>query len=200
MPKISIAIPIHDTPKTASYLARMMDSIASQTFTDYEIVITKEGPFARNHNAAIMKAKGEIVQMMQMDDYFAHPHALSNIVKGFEDGAIWQISACAHHYEVGVVVRDVHIPYWTDDIYTGNNRLGSVSTLSFRRDKALLFEEPLTWLVDTDLYYRLFLKYGLPTLGKIPEVAIDTRNDRLSHTLPDQLKQEEINYLMKKYG
>lgn len=203
MPKVTIAIPIHDTPKTAFYLARMMESIGEQTFKDYEIVITKEGPFARNHNAAIMKAKGEIIQMMQMDDYFAHPNALEKIVGGFNNSTsvpFWQITSCLHLMHPIEIEDNIHHPEWTSDIYTGNNRLGSVSTLSMRRDKALLFEEPLTWLVDCDLYYRLYLKYGLPNLLNTPNVVIDTRTDRLSHTLSDQLKANEVEYLVKKYG
>ncbi len=198
MPKVSLCIPIHDSPNTAFYLSRLLQSIAEQTFKDYEIVITKEGQFAENHNAAIKKAKGEIVQMLQMDDYFACPDALAEIVKGFESGKEWQITACLHNFEGQVTAP--HTPHWTDDIYTGNNRLGSVTTLSMRRDKALLFEEPLQWLVDCDLYYRLYLKYGVPNILETPNVVIDTRNDRLSHTLTDQLKANEVEYLIQKYG
>lgn len=198
MAKISICIPYHDSPHTALYLSRLLDSISKQSFTDYEIVLTKDGDFARNHNAAIIKAKGGYVQMMQMDDYFAHGDALKNIVDGFDMGSEWQITACMH--DDGGVVGRPHIPYWTPDIYTGNNRLGSVSTLSFKNDKALLFEEPLQWLVDCDLYYRLYLKYGLPNLLQTPNVVIQERFDRLTNTLTDELKANEVEYLRRKYG
>ncbi len=198
MPKISIAIPYHDSPRSAFYLSRLLKSISEQTFTDYEIVITKEGNFARNHNAAIIKSKGEIVQMMQMDDYFAHPKALQNIVNGFTQNVVWQTTACLHDQEGEIGMP--HIPQWTDDIWTGNNRLGSVSTFSFKREQALFFEEPLQWLVDVDLYYRLYLKYGLPHLNGDKGIIVDTRHDRLTHTIPDSLKQEEYVYLMKKYA
>lgn len=196
--KLSICIPIHDTPNTAFFLSRALNSIANQTFTDYEIVITKEGQFAENHNAAIKKAKGDIVQMLQMDDYFSHTHALENIVRGFDKGAVWQITACLHYD--GKVVDGLHKPEWTDDICTGNNRLGSVSTLSFKRENALLFEEPLQWIVDCELYYRLNLKYGEPHILLTPNVVIDTRIHRLTHTLLDEVKISEVNYLRKKYG
>lgn len=198
MPKVSIAIPIHDIPKTAFYLSRVLKSISEQTFKDYEIVITKEGEFARNHNTAIIRSKGEIVQMMQMDDYFAHPDALQNIVDGFKNGVIWQITACLHNHDGNI--GSPHEPLWTEDIYTGNNRLGSVTTLSFRRESSLLFEEPLQWVVDVDLYYRLYLKYGKPYLNVDKGVIIDVRYDRLTHTIPPVIKKQEIDYLMKKYG
>lgn len=197
-PKISICVPYHDTPKTAFYLSRLLKSISEQTYTDFEIVLTNEPGMAHNHNAAILKSKGEIVQMMQMDDYFYDESSLQNIADGFKGGTTWQITNSIH--EIGGWIGEPHHAEWTDDIYTGNNRLGSISTLSFKRDKQLLFEEPLTWLVDVDLYYRLYLKYGSPNILQTPNVVIDTRNDRLSHTLSDELKANEVEYLKRKYG
>lgn len=196
--KLSIAIPYHQMPDTAFFLSRLLKSIEVQTFKDYEIVMTDEGAMAHNHNAAILKSKGEIVQMMQMDDYFAHGHALQNIVDGFNEDKEWQITACMH--DIAGKITAPHSPQWTDDLYTGNNRLGSISTLSFRNECRLLFEEPLTWLVDVDLYYRLYLKYGEPNLLATPNVVIQERDDRLSNTLSQELKQDEVNYLVKKYG
>jgi hypothetical protein len=197
--KLSIAIPFHDTPNTTFYLARLLKSIEIQTFKDYEIVLTKEGAMAHNHNEAILKSKGEIVQMMQMDDYFTDKDSLQYIVDGFNRGAVWQITSCWHLMGDEIDYNRPHIPEWTDDIYTGNNRLGSISTLSFRNDKRLLFEEPLSWLVDVDLYYRYFLLHGKPNLLGSKNVVVDTRNDRLSHTLSDELKANEVEYLRKKY-
>lgn len=198
MSKVSICIPYHDTPKTAFYLSRLLKSVEEQSFTDYEVVLTKEGQFARNHNAAIMKATGEIVQMLQMDDAFSDPDSLQNIVDCFQGGAKWVISGCLHRQ--GDWIGAPHMPEWTDDIYTGNNRLGSVSTLAFRRESALMFEEPLSWLVDVDLYYRLYLKYGLPVFSWAQNIVVDARETRLTHTLSNELKESEVKYLIKKYG
>lgn len=195
--KISIAIPYHDTPHTAFFLSRLLTSIHQQKYLDYEIILTRGHQMARNHNTAIARAKGDIIQMMQMDDYFAHSDALKNIADSFKENA-WSITACLHDKDGKVGWP--HQPEWTDDIWTGNNRLGSISTLSMRREGALLFEEPLQWLVDVDLYYRLYLKYGLPTLIKTENVIVDVRTDRLTHTIPSQLKQEEVEYLRKKYS
>lgn len=196
MAKVSIAVPYHDTPRTAFFLSRLFKSVDEQTYKDYEIVVTKEGNFARNHNAAIIKSKGEYIQILQMDDYFAHPDALGIIVKGLETSK-WQITACVH--DVDGVICSPHTPQWTDDIYSGNNRLGGVSTLSMRRESALFFEEPLQWLVDCDIYYRLYLKYGLPTINNDKGLVIDTRNDRLTHTISSIDKQNEVSYLIAKY-
>lgn len=197
MPKISICIPYHQTPKTAFFLSRLLKSIDQQTFKDYEIVLTDEGAMAHNNNAAILKSKGGIVQMMGMDDYFAYADSLEKIIKGFDNGHAWQISACFH--DDNGSVGNPHEPYWTNDIYTGNNRLGGISTLSFLNEKRLLFEEPLSWLIDVDLYYRLFLKYGKPFLNMNKNVVIDVGTHRVTHTLPTQDKENEVQYLIKKY-
>lgn len=194
---ISLCIPYHDSPNTAFYLSRLLKSVEQQTYKDYEIILTKEGNFARNHNAAIMKAKGEYIQMFGLDDYFAHPDALKNIVEGLES-EVWQITGCWH--DINGVISDPHTPLWTDDIYMGNNRLGGVSTLSMRTDKALFFEEPLQWLVDVDLYYRLYLKYGYPHINTDKGLVITERPDRLTNTISAIDKQNEISYLAAKYA
>lgn len=195
--KISICIPYHDTPNTAFFLSRALQSISNQTFKNYEIVLTKEGLFARNHNAAIQKAKGEYIQMLQMDDYFAHGMALENIVKGIE-GKEWQITACLHDYDGKI--GNPHAPQWTNDIYTGNNRLGSVSTLTMHKETALQFEEPLQWLVDCDLYYRMYLKYGYPHINPDYGLVITERPDRLTNTISTIDKAREHEYLIQKFG
>lgn len=192
-PKISICIPYHQTSNTAFFLARLLKSISEQTFTDYEIILTAEGQFAENHNAAIKKAKGEIIKLMQMDDYFTDEHSLALIVSEFQS-AKWGIVPSMHTNGSG------HIPFWTTDIYTGNNRLGSISTIVFRKDCQLLFEEPLCWLVDCDWYYRMYLLHGEPKILNHFGVTVDVRTDRLSHTIPNEVKQAETNYLMQKYG
>lgn len=196
--KVSICIPYHDSPNTAFYLARLLQSIAEQTFKDYEIVLTKEGLFAENHNAALRKAKGEIIKIMHMDDYFMHEMSLQSIVDAFTSDTHWMSVGCMH--TEGKELFYPHVPEWSDDIFTGNNTLGSVSTLVMRRESALFFEEPLTWIVDCDLYYRLYLKYGKPTLLKDPNVVITIREDSLTNTLPTPLQRQEVNYLIQKYG
>lgn len=201
-PYISIAIPYHDSPRTAFFLSRLLKSIDTQTFKDFEVVLTKEGEMAHNHNASILKSKGVLVKMMQMDDYFAHPNALQEIVTAFSIQDTWMISACTHTFTEGGVekIGSPHTPKWNDEIYTGNNTLGGFSTLTFRNSTKLLLEEPLTWAVDCDLYYRYYIKYGKPKILNDINVVVDVRNDRLSSTLGDGLKHDEVTYLLKKYA
>lgn len=197
-PRISLAIPIHDTPNTAFFLSRLLKSIASQTFKDYEIVITKEGAMAKNHNAAIKKSRGEIVKFIQMDDYLAHTKALQDISDSFSDKTQWMISSCIHTID-GTNLFGVHHPKWSYDMHLGNNTLGGFSTLALRNDKHLLLNEELTWVVDCELYRRYYDKYGLPEMLDSINVVVDVGEHRLSSTLPNELKAREVQYMMERY-
>ncbi len=197
---VSLVIPHHDTPKSASFLARLFKSISEQTHTNYEIILAKANGMARAHNMGIARSKGEIIKIIQMDDYFAHPNALKMIVDEFHANAAksWLISASTHT-ENGVDTFSAHFPTWHDKIYNGVNTLGSMSTIAFYRDKQLLFEEPLQWIVDCDWYYRMYLKHGTPILSRNVGVVVDVGTHRLSSTLSDELKTNEVSYVLQKY-
>lgn len=100
MPFISICIPAY---KHVDYLQRLLDSISTQTYKDFEIIITDDSPdnsveillqkynslffinyyknetplgTPENWNEAIRRAKGEWIKMMHNDDWFATNDAL----------------------------------------------------------------------------------------------------------------------------
>lgn len=197
--KLSLCVPYHHTRKTAFFLARLLTSIREQTYKDYEIILTSDGLMAKNHNSAIKKATGDIIQFIGMDDRFTSPHSLKEIVEAYEDPkVIWQITG-SRHEEEGVTLED-HTPYWTNNLLQGNNKLGGLSTLSFRRDKALFFDEKLSWMIDVDLYYRLAKEYGQPHINTKQSVTVDVGRHRTSATLPDEQKLEEARYIQKKYA
>lgn len=189
--KISICIPIHDIPETAIFLARLLVSIDKQTFKDYEIIITKEGKMAENTNAAIKKAKGEIVKIMFMDDWFAHPNSLEEIVKCFDDKkTYWSICGADTN----------PTPTWNDEIVKGKNTLGSPSALAFRNKKPLLFDKEMSWLLDCDLYHRLDEKYGKPTILEGTVINIGTGPHQMTNKLTNEEKLAEHKLIMDKYG
>ena len=99
-PFISICIPAY---KRAKNLQRLLYSIATQTYTNYEIIVTDDSPddsvteivnsfsislnilyfkndpvadTPANWNIAIKKASGDWIKIMHDDDWFAHPNAL----------------------------------------------------------------------------------------------------------------------------
>ncbi len=104
MPKVSICIP---TYKQATLLKKVLGSIAEQTFTDYELIISDDTPYnsieavlnefnfgtqlnyirhtpslgsPANWNYALKQAKGEYIKIMHHDDYFTNPDSLDQFV------------------------------------------------------------------------------------------------------------------------
>ncbi len=125
-PKISVCIPAY---KRIDYLQRLLRSIASQTFTDYEVIITDDSPddsvrdylqektsipslnYFRNEsplgtpenwNEAIRRAKGEWIKLMHDDDWFANDNALRVFYEGTrQSDAKFFFSAYTNEWESG---------------------------------------------------------------------------------------------------
>ena len=107
--KISICIPTYNKPKG---LRRLLDSIAQQTYTDFEIIISDDTsdvdnikqvlseysqlpiryyhhdkPLGspQNWNFAIDYAQGDYIKLMHDDDWFASDKALERMVNGLQN-------------------------------------------------------------------------------------------------------------------
>lgn len=193
-PTISICVPIHDMKDGDKFLWRLVNSLTEQTFKDWELIITKDGKMAENTNAGIKRARGELVKIIYLDDYFAHENVLKNIVEKMDEyfKQDWLISGANTNPE----------PWWTDDIETGNNKLGSPSALTFRNhfEDNLLFDETMSWLLDCDLYKRLRERYGNPILIHGVEISIGTGDHQMTNILTDEQKLAEHEYMKQKYG
>lgn len=196
---ISLCVPYHKTSKTAFFLARLLTSIQEQTYTDYEIILTAKGLMAENHNAAIREAKGDIIKILDMDDYLAHPDALKNMVQEFErePEKQWLISA-NNHFD-GERTGYPHFPEWNHQIFTGRNTLGSLSTLAMKRTD-LLFDEELHWVVDVDFYWRMYQKYGQPILSKDIDVTVSWHPEQTTNLLSEEVKNREHQIMQERYG
>ena len=189
-PKVSIVIPIHDMKNGAFFLWRVVNSIMEQTFKEYEIVITKEGSMPVNTNAGIKRARGELIKILYLDDYFATENALQMIVDNFTDDINWMITGCSTNPQ----------PYWTDDIETGNNKLGSPSCLTVRKWKEMpLFDERMSWLLDCDLYKRLYKSSGKPKIMSGMHINIGQHDGQMTHILTDEEKLAEHKLMQEKY-
>lgn len=187
-PKISIAVPYYGGMKNAQFfLDRCLDSIRSQTFQDFEIIVTDKGAMAENTNSAIKQCRGELIKVLYMDDYFADKNALKRIVEAFKGD--WMITGTDNNPH----------PRWTDDIHTGNNKLGSPSALTMRNNKPLLFDENLGWLLDCDYYKRMYDRYGEPQILDGVNVMIGVGEHQATNTMGEAIKIKEHKYMLKKY-
>ncbi len=195
-PKVSVAIPYYAKMPNAEFLMnRCLESIKRQTFTDYEIVITDTGNMAENTNNAIRASKGEIIKILYMDDYLTED-ALERIVEAFKGN--WLVTGCMHDSGNGELYNP-HLPEWTDDIETGNNRIGSPSVIAVRNGLDIYFDEKMNWLLDVDFYKRMEQKYGEPDYLYEYCTVIGTGDHQTTNIMSSDEKLSEQTYLHEKH-
>lgn len=188
---VSIVIPTHDFPGSEFFLNRCLDSVRSQSFQDFEIIIKKTGKgMAHNLNEAIKEAKGEFIKVLFTDDYFHDKDSLKRIVDAHRGH--WSVTGCLH--DNGRLINP-HLPYWNDKVLTGNNTIGSPSVLFMKNESLPLWDENLTWLVDCVYYNELYKLYGEPNIINEFNVVIGIHSEQLTNTLSDEVKESEVQYV-----
>ena len=193
-PKISCVIPFHFGMKNWQFfLTRCLESIEKQTFKDFEVILIKHSTMPITSNRVIESAKGEIIKVLYCDDWLVDSYYLEELYKAFLNSEVeWVITSATNNPK----------PYWTDDIHTGNNKLGSPSALAFRNRLSFnqYFDPKLSFALDCDLYKRLKDIFGEPTILTDISIGIGVGSHQMTHILTEQEKQEEFNYLkVKKY-
>lgn len=234
MSKISICIPTTELKYSNGdtmgvyMLNHLLNSIQSQTFKDYEVIISDQsesdiiekecdnwknlnlkyfrndkgrGSAANNLNFAISKSSGSYIKTIFQDDFFHNPKTLEYIVENLNDNS-WGAVGTYHCYEneVDKIVNPLS-PYWTDEVslLSGINTISGPSVIFFKNDNNF-FDENLCWLNDVEFYYRLYLKYGLPLL--LPEKMIlqRLRKEGVSNNLSASIQFEEKDYVLAKHS
>jgi len=195
-PKISIVIPTAEV-EGKKFLQRCLNSIESQTYKNYEIIVTEEGKVGHNINAGIKKATGDIIKILCHDDYLNGPLSLEEIASAWKGG--WLVSACVHDGGDGNLIV-THYPGWNDHIHRGFNTIGGLSVLAFENKDSLLFNEDLEWNIDVDFYRRAFNRYGLPRFLVTPNVVIGYGNHQATRNIPEEQKHKENILMLQTYG
>lgn len=217
---MTVAIPTHEMQHREFFLARCLDSLWNQTFQDFDIVVTDNSDddvvkdmcewygginyyrnprkgMAQNTNEAIKRSGGELIKILYMDDMMAHKRALEAIYDNFQGW--WMVTGCEHTND-GVGRFNTHIPRYSLDIQSGNNTIGSPSVLTMKNDHPLLFDEEMSWLLDCDLYHRLYTERGYPTILEDINVVIGLGHHQMTHILTDEFKAREHEYINNKYN
>lgn len=192
-PRISVVVPFHWMENWQFFLNRCLKSIELQSFKDYEVILTKAGSMPVNSNRAIQSAQGKIIKILYMDDYLL-PDALQNLSDNFEGG--WYASGCLH--DSGTDMGNPHVPSFDPTSFA--NSIGSPSVVAFANDDPLLFDEVLSWMLDVDLYRRLYERYGFPTINLSMDVVIGLHKGQVTNLMSNSKKELEVTYVMEKYG
>lgn len=204
-PKISIAVPSYEMHgRGLEFLKRNFDSLLTQTFKDFEVVVTDDSPddkirnfcrycndldiqysrsplergMARNTNNAIKNAKGELIKILYQDDYLAHPNVLREIIDNFIDNINWLVTPANNNPH----------PY-----YSEVNTIGSPSVLTIRNDNPILFNEDLKWVLDLDYYKQLFVKFGEPRVLQNVGIIMGIGDHQETAHLSEEIKRKEEN-------
>lgn len=218
--KVSICIPVYPMEKAKYFLERCLDSIISQTFEDFEVVVTdnsdddelmklcqtyaipiryskneRKGACA-NTNEAIKRARGAIIKILHMDDFFSSKDSLAELVGAFKGG--WLATGCTHTKN-GKDRINPHLASYNHDIHIGNNTIGSPSVVAFENSNPLLFDESSVWLFDCDYYKRLYNRYGHPTIVRAFNVVIGLGQHQMTNKIPDSVKRNEQIIMKKRY-
>lgn len=187
-----MCVPVHDMENGGYFLKRLTDSLAKQTFQDFELIVTEQGTMPENSNRAIKRAKGDIIKMLYMDDFLYSRLALQNLSDTFKGG--WIASGCIHTQD-GENFFNPHRAVYGPRMRQGENTIGSPSVVAFANDNPLLFDENLSWLLDCELYSRLDQRYGNPTIIETFDIAIGVGMHQQTHIMTDEQKQKEHEYL-----
>jgi len=198
-------------------LKRNLDSIVKQKFDDYEIIVSDDSEddvlkkaiekypikyfkndgdkgMANNTNNAMDLAQGDLIKILYQDDYFYDETSLGKMVRAFSRKTTWVASGCVHTVD-GKTLVNAHYPYYSHS----ENTIGSPSVTMFRRLIKERFDPQFSWVLDLDLYRRIFEKHRLPKLLNKVTVVIGLGSHQMTEIMSDDDKRKEFLLLDKKY-
>jgi len=218
MSEISVCIPTYEFKgKGVFYLSQIFDSLRTQTFQDFDIVISDHsvddeifnfakdaseefeitytknpngrGLQAPNTNCAFDNAEGRIIKLIYQDDVFVNDQALEIIHKGFEENdGKWMMHGFAHTVD-GKSTNRPMVPRWTDMMLEGRNLLGSPTCFACLNEAKIHMDESIKLLIDTDLYHRMRYAHGMPII--LEDILVANREH------PDRMSSSGVQYDMR---
>ena len=221
--KLSIIIPTYEQRGLGlNFLRHNLDVISKQTFTDFEVIVSDNSTYfaqmsmeaeckryafvkyfknankgiSANTNNGIKHAMGDLIKILHQDDFLYGENALQDIVDNFKGD--WMVSGC-EHTEDGKEMLNPHYPTYNDQVYIGNNTIGSPSVLTIRNNDPMMFDENVSMLMDCDYYRRCYEKFGPPTILNKINVVITVGTHQVSQNTTQTQMEEEKEYMRKKY-
>ncbi|APG47076.1 glycosyltransferase family 2 protein [Phaeobacter porticola] len=228
MPAITICIPAYAMGgEGASYLADSFDHLCAQSFGDFDVVVSDQSDdqavaevcaaygnrltvthlwnrdgarqASANVNNAMHHAKGEIIKILFQDDLIIDPNGLQRIHDEMGQGAYWSLCGSGTTRD-GVAVDRPMVPHLTNRLHFGKNTVSSPSVLAMRREALVLFDEALIWLMDVDIYKRLWDAHGAPIVVADTIIANRLHDGQVSASVSRSLRQTELRYMARKFA
>lgn len=215
MSDISICIPTYEFKGDGvKYLSELLDTLRTQTFKNFDIVISDHsiddeimnycesvsdefdityaknpngrGNLGPNTNCALELAEGTICKIQYQDDLFVDDEALQKIFDAYDkNDCKWTFNGFCHTTDGKEFFKE-KTPVWEDCMLEGRNLLGNPSGMSVLNECKMYMNEDINLLVDTELYHRMRIAYGLPFI--IEDVLTSTREHE------NRTSSSRINY------
>lgn len=224
--KITIAIPTYEYNGLGwNFLTDLLNSIHRQSYSDYNVIVSDQSSDSQiknivnyysdlmdikwidatdikrgvssNLNNSIKKSDGDIVKLMCGDDFFIDSNALVKIKNSLDGNEKWCLMGCLHCRENIFSFYDRMIPRYHDKIHLGANTISGPSVLSLKVKE--YFDENLCMLADCEIYKRLYMKYGEPSIIQDPLICNRMHNDQAQKNFSSLLEKEKI-YCTSIYG
>lgn len=230
-PKISVCIPSYEANgRGVEFIDKNIQSILSQTYKNIEIVVSDHsiddaiesyvkglglenikylrnsenvGWPAHNTNNAIKNSTGEYIKLMNLDDFILGEDSIQLMVNLLSDGNKWVISGCIHYDHGNKTWTNPIIPRIAGDgkhLLRGVNLIGCPSVGLIPNNE--YFDPKVLYMIDCELWYRMFINYGYPGILKESRIAVGVG----SHTLTSQLSSKyhellnkDLDYCNKKF-
>jgi len=230
--KVSVVIPCYEYGgKGVRYLSDILRTISQQTLKEVEVIIPdhsvnmdieefcydnifdlniiyfrnedNRGDVASNKNLGMDLAKGEVVKMMYMDDYFYTNDALEKTYNTLKNSdKMWLVCGTNHTRDNGKTFDTFIMPRWNDNMLRarGNNTMSGVSVISYKNPMDVRWDSKTIMLLDVDFYYSLRSKYGDCIYLNECMITQRVNKDALSSTISDEDVQKEFVYCREKHG
>lgn len=230
---VSICIPTyHYNGHQERLLKRLIKSVREQTYENIELVVSdqdalseneqylhefldgkikvkylafedKSGISAHNTNNAISHATGDLIHILNSDDFYYHENALRDMVALLEQtGKGWLAAACLHTDANETKLERVHVPRWNGEknMVEGINTVGAPSVVLYKRHLNLKCDPAVVYAMDADLWIQAFRASGEPAI--LPSVAVVIRMWQAQFSskinIPKQLELDKA-MMRKKY-
>jgi glycosyltransferase involved in cell wall biosynthesis len=157
-----------------------------------------------NTNNAIDNCDGEVIKVMQQDDYFYKNNSLEKIYNLLNSSnESWLVCGAIHTNDNGNTYYRPMFPSWSDMmiLYYNNNHIGGVSVVAIKNTVVKRFDANVRMTLDVDYYYNLKTTYGDPIYCNSLLIVNRVREyNTLSSEISQEEIEEEYKYCHAKYG
>lgn len=227
---LSVCIPAYEMHgKGAEFLKHSFDILTKQTFKNFDVVVSDNSEtevikkvcdvyrdkltihyyknpdvargMATNINNAMKKATGQLIRLLFLDDFLYDTNSLKATVDNFDlQKDTWLVTSYEHTKDGKTFANRID-PTYNDNVYLGENTIGSPTILTIKNDNPLFFDVRLKWFVDCDYYKRCFDRFGPPKVVKKVTTVIRMGDHQVTNTeVNDVVKKYEHDYMVRKHA